>query len=26
GTPTGTIDGEHHDRSWKDHWTTNPPS
>ena len=24
GEPTGTIDGEHHDRTWKDHWSNNP--
>jgi diguanylate cyclase (GGDEF)-like protein len=26
GTPTGTIDGQYRDRSWKDRWTTNPPA
>ncbi|MDQ1723936.1 MAG: diguanylate cyclase, partial [Frankiaceae bacterium] len=25
GRPTGTIDGEHVDRMWKDRWTTNQP-
>ena len=25
GEPTGTIDGEHRDRTWKEHWTNNPP-